>query len=461
MTPGSGPSTVSSTLTASKDQPNVPPARQARLCIVAPRALHGVLVLDEASVTFGRASEEDVVRVDHGTISRRHLTVAEVSDGTYSVTDLGSRNGTWVNGVAVGSLPRILKHGDVLRMGEVLAVFEVGEVLDAVEPDDDAHRIPGQSLGAMQLRACVVRAARSGGTTLIEGESGTGKEFVAAELHRLSQASGPYVVANCAALSSSLIDSQLFGHERGAFTGAVSAHEGFFRAANGGTLFLDEIGELPQDLQPKLLRAVELGEIIPLGGTKVHQVRTRVVAATNRTLDTEVAAGRFRRDLFARLTLQRIEVPPLRERRADFMVWYDLLHQRWSERQSGLAAEPVEFTAEALEALLLQPWLENLRGLDQVVHGVGGLLLTAGSKKVSVADVRAWLQTVDANREPDEAGLAEHKPPKPTREEFIAVMEAEGWSVRGTARHFARDRRQIYRWIRLFGVIRPEGSVDD
>lgn len=461
MPSGSGPSTVSATVTASKDQPRQSQVRRARLCIVGPRALHGVVALEAASVTVGRASDPDIVQVDHGTISRRHLTLDEVSEGTYSVTDLGSRNGTWVNAVAVGSLPRIVKHGDVLRFGEVVAVFEVGADPEMVAVEEDAHRIPGQSLAATRLRAAVVRAARSGGTTLIEGESGTGKEFVASELHRISQAAGPYVVANCAALSSSLVDSQLFGHERGAFTGAVSSHEGFFRAASGGTLFLDEIGELSSELQPKLLRAVELGEVISLGGTKVHRVHTRVVAATNRTLSVEVAAGRFRRDLFARLALQRIEVPSLRERRADFMTWYDLLHDRWSDTHSGLAIEPVEFTAEALEALLLQPWLENLRGLDQVVHGVGGLLMTSDRKKVSVGDMGPWLQPIGADTPSAEAAGTSRKPPKPSREEFIAVMEREGWSVRGTARHFERDRRQIYRWIRLYDVTRPDDAVDD
>ncbi len=466
MASGSGRSSVSATLTATKDQPSEAQPRRARLCIVAPRALRGVLRLDTPPVTFGRASAPDVVQIDHGTVSRRHLTLTEVASGTYHATDPGSRNGTWINGVAVGSLPSTVQQGDVLRMGEVVAVFETGVESEAVDVGGDADRIPGQSLAAMQLRAAVVRAARSGGTTLIEGESGTGKEFVASELHRLEKVGGPYVVANCAALSSSLIDSQLFGHERGAFTGAVSAHDGFFRAADSGTLFLDEIGELPPELQPKLLRAVELGEVIALGGTKVHRVKTRVVAATNRTLQTEVDAGRFRRDLLARLSLQRIHVPPLRARRADFMIWFDLLHERWSAAHSTLTVEPVEFTAEALEALLLQPWLENLRGLDQVVHGVGGLLLTRGKKKISVADVDAWLQS-DASkklapraRTPDLALPAE-KPPKPTRQEFIAVMEREGWSVRGTARHFARDRRQIYRWIQLFGIIRPDDAIDD
>lgn len=463
MMSGSGRSTVSATLSASKDQPSTLQPRRARLCIVAPRVLHGVLTLDGPSVTFGRASASDVVRVDHGTISRRHLTLAEVSEGTYHATDLRSRNGTWINGVAVGSLPSTVRHGDVLRMGEVVAVFEVDADLGAADAGENADRIPGQSLAAMRLRASIVRAARSGGTTLIEGESGTGKEFVALELHRLGGAPGPYIVANCAALSSSLVDSQLFGHERGAFTGAVSAHEGFFRAANGGTLFLDEIGELPLELQPKLLRAVELGEVISLGGINVQHVKTRVVAATNRTLKAEVEAARFRRDLFARISLQRIEVPPLRARQADFMIWYDLLHGRWSDAHATATVEPVEFTAEALEALLLQPWLENLRGLDQVVHGVAGLLLTRGKSKVSVADVRTWLQPEESQPGPSavEPPTAEHKPPKPTREEFIAVMEREAWSIRGTARHFARDRRQIYRWIQLFGVIRPDGAIGE
>ncbi|MEL6706600.1 MAG: sigma-54 factor interaction domain-containing protein, partial [Bacteroidota bacterium] len=210
---------------------------------------------------------------------------------------------------------------------------------------------PGRSLAAIELRAQIARAARAGGATLVEGESGTGKEFVASEVHRLSRVQGPYVVANCATFSSSLADSQLFGHERGAFTGAVSSHKGYFRSADGGTLFLDEIGELPLELQPKLLRAVELGEVVPLGGTNAARVQTRILAATNRTLRDEVEAGRFRRDLYARLSLQRIDVPPLRERRGDFLLWYDLMHQRWQNTHCSTTIQPATFSAEALEAL--------------------------------------------------------------------------------------------------------------
>lgn len=446
------------TLTASRDPARTESRRSSRLCIVAPAALRGSIEL-RASQTLGRESSEHVLQLDHATVSRRHVSLAAATPGLFALTDLGSRNGTWVNGVAVGSLPRAIEHGDVLRMGEVISVFESGPAPDLGGEDALADQLPGQSLASIHLRAEVSRAALAGGATLIEGESGTGKEFVASALHRLSGSTGPYVVANCAALSSSLIDSQLFGHERGAFTGAVSSHDGYFRSANGGTLFLDEIGELPRALQPKLLRAVELGEVVPLGGTSVHRVQLRIIAATNRSLRNEVEGGQFRRDLYARMSLQRIDVPPLRARKADFLLWYELLQRRWHEEHCAESFQPTEFSAEAVEELLLQPWLENLRGLDQLVHGIGGLFLARGSTKVTVADIAPWLPAAmpAQGHKPGEAVPAtDSKPPKPNRADFVAVLDRENWNVRGVARHYDRDRRQIYRWIEQFGLSRPD-----
>src|SRR6185295_11015283 len=172
-------------------------------------------------------------------------------------------------------------------------------------------------------------AATDPAPVLLHGESGTGKERIAGELHRLSGRKGRLIAVNCAALSRELVESQLFGHQKGAFTGATELHPGYFRAAQGGTLFLDEIGELSLEVQPKLLRAIQQGEVQAVGSTQPAHVDVRVVAATNRELQQAVNAGQFRADLYARLSLWELRVPPLRERRADLFPWIDRLHGRW------------------------------------------------------------------------------------------------------------------------------------
>ena len=251
----------------------------ARLVIVHPRALAGVHPLAESSLTIGRHA------LAHLTVSRQHAAIRwDPGAGRHAVTDLGSRNGTWLEGQPVSALPRYLEDGAVLRIGDVLAVYERADVAPGPAPQVAREAIPGDALAIQALRAAVARAGVDPSPALILGETGVGKERVAGELHRLSGRRGPLVVINCAALSPQLVESQLFGHTRGAFTGATAEHAGLFRAANLGTLFLDELGELPLDLQSKLLRAVEQGEVIAVGSTQRHHVDVRLVAATNRSL---------------------------------------------------------------------------------------------------------------------------------------------------------------------------------
>ncbi|HEY0135542.1 MAG TPA: sigma 54-interacting transcriptional regulator, partial [Nannocystis sp.] len=288
-----------------------------------------------------------------------------------------------------------------------------------------------------------------------------GKERVAGELHRLSGRRGPLVVLNCAALSPLLVESQLFGHVRGAFTGATGEHPGLFRAAHGGTLFLDELGELPLDLQPKLLRAVEDGEVVAVGSTQRHRVDVRLVAATNRSLCDEVEAGRFRRDLYARLALWELHVPPLRARRTDLLGWIDRLHHAWGA-QRGHTTPAFEFETDALERLLLHRWPDNLRGLKRFVHERG-----AATGPVQLASLPAWLRpgssssaSASALPVPEDRSIRPQRP-RPTREDLLAALEAHGWNVRATARHFERDRKQISRWIEMYEVTIPTNIPGD
>jgi transcriptional regulator with GAF, ATPase, and Fis domain len=301
---------------------------------------------------------------------------------------------------------------------------------------------------------------------VILGETGTGKERVAAEIHRQSGRAGPYVKFSCAELARELVESQLFGHERGAFTGAASSQPGLFVAADRGTLFLDEVGELPLELQAKLLRVLQEGEVRPLGSASTRRVDVRVVAATNRDLRLEVARGTFRRDLFARLSFFEVCLPPLRERRQDLLWWIDFLCANFAAT-SGSARTSLRIHPDAAEALLLHGWPENLRGVDRFVYRV----LSAGESAVGRRLLAELMPEIASPHPPpsdaperstspgpaDDQRTVSTEPPlpeRPSREQFLEVFEATGRNVSATSKRFGKDRRQIYRWLEVFGIER-------
>jgi len=434
-----------------------PTSRQpARLCAIHPLELacEVSLALDRDRVVLGRNPEpEDVPRLRHPTVSRQHAAIEwDARARAFLIADLGSHNGTTINGArAAGGSRTRLDSGDVVRLGDVLCVFECGEELD----EEDARQvsrdaIPGDSAAARAIRAQIGRAAADPSPALVVGPTGTGKESVAAELHRLSGRAGALVTVNCAAVSAQLFESQLFGHEKGAFTGATSAQPGMFRAAQRGTLFLDEIGEMPLDLQAKLLRAVQQGEIVAVGSSRAERVDVRVIAATNRDLEAEVERGGFRRDLYARLAMWQVRVPALSERRADLLSWLGLLHRAWLERRPGKQGE-LDLAVDAAEELLLADWPDNLRGLERLVHE-----LAARPGQVVAASLPAWIRRRTSDEPPEVAAPA--PPPAPTRDELLAILEANAWSVRAAAKQLQRDRRQIYRWMESMGIEKPPGD---
>ncbi len=233
-----------------------------------------------------------------------------------------------------------------------------------LEARDEAPTLVGASAAMRALQRTLASLRHSESTVLIQGESGTGKELVAAALHASSpRRTGPFVPVDCGALPESIIESELFGHERGAFTGAVGA-PGLFRLANGGTLFLDEIGEIPLAVQAKLLRALQTREVRPLGGSAAQPVDIRVIGATNRDLAAMVEAGRFRRDLYYRLDVVRLALPPLRERGADVA----LLAQYFLEKHRRADSPVLGFDPEALVALAAREWPGNVRELENAIE---------------------------------------------------------------------------------------------
>ncbi|HEX8794878.1 MAG TPA: sigma 54-interacting transcriptional regulator [Polyangiaceae bacterium] len=257
------------------------------------------------------------LRLSDRTASRRHASF-DVIDQRVQLTDLGSTNGTTVNGISVNGAR--LRGGETVRIGQTTLRVEL-ESESAVRPVSRATSF-GRAIGASpEMRRLYPLCERLAATMLpvvIEGETGTGKELLAESLHEEGpRAAGPFIVFDCTAVPPNLVESELFGHEKGAFTGAVATRKGVFELAHGGTLLIDEIGDLEPALQPKLLRAIERSEVRRVGGDRPIRVDVRVLAATRRDLDHEVQVGRFRDDLFHRLAVARIEVPSLRRRRGD------------------------------------------------------------------------------------------------------------------------------------------------
>jgi DNA-binding NtrC family response regulator len=310
------------TVARSTSDPATVPAASYRITVVAGPDKDAAVMIDgsEPSPLMLGQSPACAFRLRDRQVSRRHLSL-EVSGRRLRLTDLGSTNGTLVDNVSV--VEAYLRGGETITIGETSIRVEV--VASATTIPIAAAASFGRTLGASpemrRLYPLCERVAQAAVPVVIEGETGTGKELLAEAIHESGpRASGPWIVFDCTATHPTLVESDLFGHEKGAFTGATAARKGVFELAHGGTLLIDEIGDLDPALQPKLLRAIERSEIRRVGGEKSIRVDVRIIAATRRDLDREVQAGRFRDDLFHRLAVARIALPPLRRRRGDIAV---------------------------------------------------------------------------------------------------------------------------------------------
>ena len=272
-----------------------------------------------SSVLVGQ-SPACAVRIEDRMVSRRHAALG-LRGRRLRLVDLSSTNGTWVNGVAAAEV--FLAGGETIRIGETTLRVELADGATAIEltAATSFGRVVGASPAMRRLYPLCARLAASDIPVVVEGPTGTGKELLAESIHEQGpRSNGPFIVFDCTAVPPNLAESDLFGHERGAFTGAVSARRGVFEQADGGTLLIDEIGDLDPLLQPKLLRAIERSEIRRVGGERPIKVDVRVLCATRRDLDKEVQAGRFRDDLFHRLAVGRIELPALADRDGDVRI---------------------------------------------------------------------------------------------------------------------------------------------
>ncbi len=310
-------------------------------------------------VLIGSHESCDLVLADP-TVSRQHCEIALV-EGGYQVSDLDSTNGTFLGSARLGSV--LLSEAADLRLGQtVIAISTLRSPVDI--PLGSETRIGpllGRSVAMRQVIATVEKIAPTEATVLITGESGTGKEVAARALHENSpRAAGPFVVVDCGALPASLIESELFGHERGSFTGAVGQRKGAFESAHGGTLFLDEIGEMPLESQTRLLGALERRTVQRIGSSEARSINVRVLAATNRDLRKEINRGRFREDLYFRLAVVTIELPPLRTRPEDIPLYVQQLAR---DLEIELAID--EPTMARLSAM---SWPGNVRELRNFVE---------------------------------------------------------------------------------------------
>ncbi len=372
------------------------------MLLVAGEGMLATHALTKKNIVIGRSPESDVV-VPSAMLSRRHARV--VLGTPVTVQDLDSRNGTRVGGqLRKGGEPVPLDAGAAFHIGPVSFV-----IMGAGRAPSSAHgnferplRVTDPSFDGVSTH--IHDIAASGANVLILGETGVGKEVLAETLHRLSKRTGPLVRINCATLSPTLLESELFGHEKGAFTGAVEARPGLLASAKGGTVFLDEVGELPAALQPKLLRAIETKEVLRVGGVRSLPVDLRFVAATNRDLPAEVARGNFRADLYFRLDGMTLLIPPLRERRS-LIARLGAAHP--AHRGVGLARKArgdPSLSTVLLEQLADHEWPGNARELRTAVERAllfarGGEVKLAhfGLKTGAVSTVAAMSPVVEAD----------------------------------------------------------------
>jgi transcriptional regulator with PAS, ATPase and Fis domain len=313
-------------------------------------------------VRIGTAADNDLILTDD-TVSRKHCEISPTQGGI-QVRDTGSRNGVFLAGARINDA--VLSGAATLRLGEtMISIQPLTETIDREQATTDRFGdIIGRSPRMRELFADLERIAPADVTLLIEGETGTGKDLVAESVHQASpRADKPYVVFDCGAVTPTLAESELFGHERGAFTGAATARAGVFEQADGGTLFLDELGELPKDLQPKLLRVLEKREVRRIGSSKTVPVNVRLIAATNRNTAAEVQRGNFRQDLYFRVSAAHVVVPPLRERIDDLQLLVEHFLSRESPPRTMEDVPPTVW-----EMFRAHRWPGNVRELRNAVQ---------------------------------------------------------------------------------------------
>jgi DNA-binding NtrC family response regulator len=399
-------------------------------------------VSDAPEFVIGSAPGNQLILTDR-TVSRHHCVIAVTPRG-FLLRDLGSTNGTTLAGFRVEAA--YLQSGASLGVGESMLRFDAlsEEIREPLVDEDRFGRVLGQSTAMRRIFAALPRIAASDSTVLLEGETGTGKGLLAEMLHENSpRATGPLVVIDCGSIPPTLIEAELFGHAKGAFTGAQAARAGAFEAARGGTVLLDEIGELRLDMQPKLLRALEERQIRRIGTIEPVRLDVRVIATTNRDLRQEVNRGNFRSDLFYRLNIVRIRVPSLRERPDDIALLAAHFYRQFTQ---GSDPNP---PGDLLETLMRQDWPGNVRELrgavERAVLMVDPALWRDGAVGTS-APARSAVEGQPLQQDDLSASFREAKERAVSRWErayLSALIRANGGNLSRAARAARMDRSHL------------------
>jgi len=394
-------------------------------------------------MTHAVSSRVLALEIPDGWMSSEHVVLRR-TEGRWALRDLGSKNGTLVEGRRVEQAE--LDDGELLQLGHTFFRFCEDVPIEG-PPVRDFEGAQGSigplttlsaGFGAIVDRATAIAPSRV--PVLIVGESGTGKEVMARAIHGLSGRRGPLVPINCGGIPSNLVEGELFGHKKGAFSGADQDRLGLVRASDGGTLFLDEIGDLPSAAQAALLRVLQESEVLPVGGHRAQPLDLRVLAATHRDLDQLVQEGKFRHDLLARLDGVTLALPPLRERREDVPLLLSfLLHKLAPERPE------LRLTPAAAQALLSYRWPLNVRELEQALAGA---LALSGAGPIDMAHLPPALVGRPVEEPPRELTPDEAR----HRDELVALLRQHGGNMSAVARVLGKGRTQIVRWVHRYGI---------
>lgn len=445
--------------------------RRARLVIHPGTEQQQELLFDQSVIKIGALEDNDIV-LDDDTVSRHHCRIIQEEDA-YVIVDLNSTNGTHISGVRIREA--YLSPNVVIAVGNTNIRFSPIDERVPIEPSQAERlgNIVGRSIKMREIFDILEKIAPTTATVVIEGETGTGKEVVAQTVHQMStRKDKPFIVFDCGAVPESLIESELFGHEKGSFTGAIMTRKGLFEMAQGGTIFLDELGELSLDLQPKLLRVLEQREVRRVGSNEPIPIDVRVVAATNRRLEDEVREGRFREDLFYRLSVVRIFLPSLRQRREDIplLINHFLENMDFNVDYDG-NRRLLSVAPDAMNALTQYHWPGNVRELANVIERACSF---AESEILQLTDLPEYIinqdgvdSTIDGNgaeqewsHVPSRSQLRE-EPFKEAKEKWISTFERDyisellnrhGGNISQAAREADIDRKYFRRLMTKYGI---------
>ncbi len=442
------------TATMTEERPNgAPPASALCLLLESTRPSAGSESWDLSDVELvqiGRGPARRAIRdqerlelsLPETRLSSRHARLVRLAGG-WVLEDLGSKNGTRLDGQIIRRAR--VAPGAMMQLGGAFLQLSSSAVPASLQDSELITGEPGLISELARLRA----VASSRVPVLILGESGTGKELTARFVHKGSGRAGKFVAVNCGGLPATLIEAELFGHKRGAFSGAIEDRLGFIRSADRGTLFLDEIGDLPAPAQAALLRTLQEQEVVPVGESHPVRVDVRVIAATHHDLDRCVERGQFRADLLARLDGHRARLPPLRERTLDLGNLIATIVRRVDPR----GAADVSLSAPAARALLDYPWPRNVRELEQALSSA---LALARGRPVELEDLPEPLRKVADEPKPARASTAPRQlsdEEQALRDKLVGLLTEERGNLAGVARALSKDRTQVRRWLSRLGLV--------